>query len=152
MSFCAPSLPRSAPSPMEADLSHSPSVLYPRAYLWFVFLAALDVLLTYLILSPVFSSELAFYNSSEVQLVPGLVRYQEQGAELNLLADWVIRKHDVPGMVAYKFGLAVLILCVCEAVGRRRAEVGRRLSEWIVGISAVPVIVALVQMGAAAAQ
>ena len=47
-----------APGAMESSVSPPAtgwkrSVLYPNAYVWFVFLAALDIMLTYLILHPV---------------------------------------------------------------------------------------------------
>jgi hypothetical protein len=111
-----------------------PSVRYPGPYVWFVFLSALDIILTYLILHPVlFSSDLTMSES--------------RGFEANALADWIIRRWDVPGMVVFKFALVVLVVGICELIGRRKDETGRRLAEWAVAITAIPVVVALVQMG-----
>jgi hypothetical protein len=96
-------------------------VLYPNVYVWYVLLSALDIMLTWTIL-------------------------HLDGVELNLLADWVIHHGGLPGMVAYKFVLVLLVVAICEVVGRRRDRVGRRLSEWAVAITAVPVGVAFAQL------
>jgi len=110
------------------------SVRYPNAYAWFVFLAALDVILTYLILHPVLFSHNANMTES-------------RGAEENVLAGWVIERWDVPGMVVFKFALVIVVIVLCELIGRRRDIAGRRMAEWAVAITTIPVIVALFQMG-----
>ncbi len=123
--------------------------LYPNAYAWFIFLAALDILLTYLILHPLFSSPQVYgIGPDTANTAEQPVDYHERGQEVNALADWVIREHDVPGMVAYKFTLVVIIIVVCEVVGRRRDGLGRRLAEWSAAITSIPVVVALIQLGA----
>lgn len=110
------------------------SVRYPNAYVWFVFLAALDVMLTYLILHPVlFSGDLEMTES--------------RGAEANVLAGWIIERWDVPGLVLFKFVLVVLVVVLCEVIGRRKDKAGRRLAEWAVAITSIPVVLALIQMG-----
>jgi hypothetical protein len=110
------------------------SVRYPNAYVWFIFVATLDIVLTYLILHPVlFARDLNMTES--------------RGVEANTLANWFLQRWDVPGMVAFKFLLVVLVIVLCEVIGRRKSETGRRLAEWAVAITAIPVIVALVQMG-----
>ncbi|QOJ13583.1 MAG: hypothetical protein HRU75_02525 [Planctomycetia bacterium] len=96
-------------------------VLYPWVYIWFVFLAALDIICTWKIISL-------------------------GGSEANWLADLVIRHGGVVGTSAYKFGLTVVIILVCEYVGRRRYTTGRRLAKTAVLITCIPVVVALVQM------
>jgi hypothetical protein len=108
-------------------------VRYPNAYVWFVFLAALDVILTYLILHPVLFSR-------------GADMTESRGIEANALADWIIERWDVPGMVAFKFVLVVLVVLLCEVIGRRKDETGRRIAEWAVAITSIPVVVALIQM------
>jgi hypothetical protein len=108
------------------------AVLYPNVYVWYVFLASLDVMLTFLILSDLFSE-------IDVYAPP-------RGAELNPLANWITQAGGLPGMIAFKFALVILVVCICEIVGRRKRETGRRLAEWAVAISAIPVVVALVQM------
>jgi hypothetical protein len=107
------------------------AVLYPNVYFWYVFLASLDVVLTILILSPLFVQTDTL---------------EPRGSELNPLADWITRVAGLPGIVVFKFALVILVVCICEIVGRRKHETGRRLARWAVAISAIPVVVALVQM------
>ncbi|MFQ5805679.1 MAG: hypothetical protein ACE5I3_04430 [Phycisphaerae bacterium] len=110
------------------------SVRYPNAYVWFIFLAALDVMLTYLILHPVL-----FFRDPDMT--------ESRGTEVNALADWIIERWDVPGVVVFKFTLVVLVVILCEIIGRHKDETGRRIAEWAVAITAIPVIIALIQMG-----
>jgi len=106
-----PGVPRSRLAP----------VLYPTVYPWYVLMAALDIMVTWVI------------------LVLG-------GHELNVLADWVIQRYDLPGVVSYKFALVVLVIVVCEIVGRRRYDAGLRLARWAVALTAFPVVVGLVHL------
>lgn len=98
---------------------------YPRMYAWFAFLAALDILLTYMILSPLFD---------------------ERGREVNVLAEHVIQNYGLPGVVAYKYFLVGLVILICEFVGRRHPVKGRRLAEWSVALTAIPVVVSFTLM------
>lgn len=109
-------------------------VLYPNVYAWFVLLASLDIMLTYMILHPL------FFSHDAGGLYP-------RGVEANALANEVIRRWDVPGMVLYKFALVLLVVLFCEIIGRRKTAAGRRLAEWAVFITTIPVVMALVQMG-----
>jgi hypothetical protein len=110
-----------------------PHVLFPNHYTWFVFLAALDIMMTYLIMNP------AVFSHDAEQLVP-------RGEELNPLANWIIRTGGTPGKVIYKFTLVMLVVCICEYVGRRKLTLGRSLAEWAIALTSIPVIVALLQM------
>lgn len=101
------------------------AVLYPVAYSWFIVLAAFDIVLTALILSPLFG---------------------DRGNELNAIAAWVIQVFGLPGMVFYKYVNVAIVLVICEIVGRRRAGIGRRLAEWAVALTAVPVVVSIVMV------
>ncbi len=98
---------------------------YQQEYLWFVFVSALDVMLTWTI------------------LVLG-------GSEVNVVADAVIARAGLTGIVAYKFSLVVFVIIMCEVVGRRRPHVGHKLAEWAVAITAIPVVLSFVQLFAAA--
>ena len=109
-----------APDPTEPSWLRR-SARYPDWYAWYVLLAALDVMLTWMVL-------------------------HFGGREVNVLADWVIRRWQLPGMVVYKFATVVLVVVICEVVGRRRERLGRRLAEWAVAITAVPVVLALAQL------
>jgi len=123
----------SAPAPLPPVKARR-SVRYPGAYVWFIFVSALDIMLTYLILHPVlFAADLEMTES--------------RGSEANALADQIIQRWDVPGMVIFKFILVVIVIGICEFIGHRRDETGRRLAEWAVAITVIPVVVALVQMG-----
>lgn len=95
-------------------------VLYPDIYIWYVFFASMDVMLTWVIL-------------------------HFKGAELNPIAHWVIDHYDLVGMVAYKFLLLFFVVAVCEYVGRiqHRAKLSHRLAEISVAITAFPVVVAV---------
>ncbi|QOJ01501.1 MAG: hypothetical protein HRU70_13800 [Phycisphaeraceae bacterium] len=101
-------------------------VLFPDLYPWYVLAAALDVMLTYVVL-------------------------MLGGWEVNALADWVIRSHGLPGMLWFKFLTVVVVVGVCEYVGRRRHTTGRRLAVAAVAISFVPVAAALGQFAVAGA-
>ena len=79
-------------------------MLYQSQYVWFVFVAALDIILTWTIL--------------------GL-----GGREVNALADAVIRYRGLPGLILYKFSLTIFVIVMCEFIGRRKPATGKALSE-----------------------
>lgn len=98
-------------------------VLFPRAYAVYIALAAMDVLLTTLILA-------------------------KGGVELNKLAAWVFSALGVPGASAYKFGTVMVVLVACELAGRHRTgSLGRGLAHVAVAVSLVPVMIATVELG-----
>jgi len=92
-----------------------PPMIYPDAYLWLVFFSTLDILLTRLILSI-------------------------GGAEVNPIANEVIHTWGWMGAALFKYALVTFAIIVCETVGRRTFEAGRRLSWTMVAIAAFPVI------------
>ncbi len=134
-----PAAPNDAPAE-SASVTRSPAprrrwlARYPNTYVWFIFLASLDILLTYLILHPILFAKDATMTES-------------RGTEENTLANWVIETWDVPGMVVFKFILVIFVVLLCEIIGRQREATGRRLAEWAVAITSIPIVVALVQMG-----
>ena len=77
------------------------AVLYPSMYTWYVLLAALDIVLTWVIL-------------------------QLGGRELNWLADWIIERYHLRGVVVFKFLLLLFVVLVCELAGRRNRRTGLR--------------------------
>ena len=95
------------------------SVRYPNLYTWFVFLASLDVMLTYMVL-------------------------QLGGYEANELAATVMRTAGWHGMIAYKFVLVTVVILLCELIARRDAHWGRRLGAIGIGMTCVPVVLAFV--------
>lgn len=97
-------------------------VLFPRAYGFYIALAAMDVLFTTLILA-------------------------KGGVELNKLAAWVFQTHGVPGASAYKFGTVMVVLVACELAGRYRSgSMGRTLAHAAVIISLIPVAIGGVEL------
>ena len=105
---------------------HAPSLRgrplwYPNHYTWFVFISALDVMLTWVIL---------YFG----------------GWEANHVADFVIGRFGLPGLVTFKFGIVVFVIVLCEIVGRRRPRSGKRLAEWAIAITCIPVVIALYQL------
>ncbi|MHC5113995.1 MAG: DUF5658 family protein [Planctomycetota bacterium] len=93
-------------------------MLYPNAYVWFVFVSALDIMLTWAILAA-------------------------GGAEVNPIAARVINAWGLPGAIAFKFSLTIFVILVCEVSGRYRPRTGRNLAYLAVGISSVPVVYSL---------
>lgn len=77
--------------------------LYPDVHRWFLALAAVDVVLTAIVLSL-------------------------GGQEANLVPRAVLARAGLAGMVALKTASVVCILLACEFVGRKREPIGRRLA------------------------
>lgn len=98
-----------------------PSMRYQRPYAWFVVLSVLDVLFTWTI------------------LLCG-------GREVNAIADAVIAHGGANGIILYKFCLVVLVIVLCEVIGRRRDRVARRLAEWSVALTSVPILLSIYQL------
>ncbi len=112
---------RVVPAPRRSASRWSQAVLYPNCYVWYVLLASLDIMLTGVILA-------------------------SGGFELNTIAEAVIDRWSVPGMVVYKFTLVMLVVLICEVIGRQDDRLGRKVAEWSVAITAIPVVLALMQL------
>ena len=91
--------------------------LFPNRYVWFVLLSTLDVVLTFVIL-------------------------WLDGREVNGLADWILQRYGIGGMAVFKFALVVFVVLLCEALGRQNEHAARRLAEWSIALTCVPVAVA----------
>ena len=98
-----------------------PKMLYRTAYKWFVLISAADIVLTWFI------------------LLLG-------GKEVNALADAVIAYAGLKGILTYKFCLVILVVIICEIVGRRRPRLGRNLARAAIVITAMPVVLSIVQL------
>ena len=94
---------------------------YPQAYVWFIFASALDLMMTWVVL---------YFG----------------GREVNVLADYILDRWALPGMVVYKFALVVFVIFICEVVGQYRPRLGRRLSIFAVVITLVPVIISFTHL------
>ena len=93
-------------------------VLFPNGYTWFVFLSSLDIILTWVVL-------------------------HLGGREVNALADRIIWRWGLPGLVTYKFLLVTLVIVLCESVGRRNPESARKLLAVGIVVTCLPVALAL---------
>ncbi|MEL7474119.1 MAG: DUF5658 family protein [Planctomycetota bacterium] len=95
------------------------AVRYPDQYAWLVLVGMLDVMLTSFLLTHL------------------------GGVEVNPIAQWCIEHLDRWGLIALKVVTIAVFVVICEAVGARRHETGRRLAEWAIALSAAPVAIAL---------
>lgn len=91
--------------------------LYPNRYVWFVFLSAMDAMMTYVVL--------AF-----------------GGREANSIANWILQRFGFTGMALFKFALVVLVIVICEFVGRRKETAGRLLIHIALVVTCFPVVIA----------
>ncbi len=95
--------------------------LYPGIYPWIVLAASLDVMMTWIIL-------------------------HQGGREVNAVADAIIGRYGLPGVVIFKFGIVVFVIGLCEIVGRRRRAVGRGLAIAAVALNTFPVVVGVTHL------
>ncbi len=93
----------------------NPQVRYPNAYTWVVLVASLDGLLTLFVL------------------------YLWEGHEVNPIAAAVIETMGPYWAVLFKLATVVLVLVICEVLGRRDDRTGRRLATAAVVVNALPV-------------
>jgi hypothetical protein len=100
---------------------HRP-VLYPRLYPWLLLVAALDVMLTWVIL------ELG-------------------GEEVNAVARAAIEWGGLPGMLLLKFCGIVVVIVACEVAGRRKNSSGLRLAGAATAITCIPVVLSVFMIG-----
>ena len=106
-------------------LTHEP-VLYPRLYPWFVLLASLDVVLTWIILHPSLG-----------------------GIELNPIAAHIIRAGGITAATYFKFATVMVVIWTSEYVGRRNPELGRNLLWLALFANCAVVVLSAIQITAA---
>lgn len=87
---------------------------YPNAYVWLLFFSAMDIMLTWVI-------------------------FTNGGREVNPIAEQVIFRWGLDGMILYKFILVLFFILMCEFIGKQRDRTGQRLSQLGVLIAAFPV-------------
>src|SRR3954464_993197 len=101
------------------DWLYARHVLYPDRYAWYVLASALDVMVTVTVL---------------VHL----------GArEVNTFAQWSIEHFGTWGLISLKFISVVLVVGICEFVGRRRPKMGQLLATLAIFASLTPVLAAM---------
>ncbi len=96
-------------------------VLYPNQYVWYVLVSSLDLVMTNTVMN--------YFGAKEV----------------NTIADAAIRAFGFWGLIGLKFATVALVVGICEFVGSKRPALGKKIAEWAVAISTVPVVVATVQ-------
>ncbi len=107
------------------------AVLYPDHYAWYLLGSALDIVVTTFILE-----HMGLGNEHGVEPV---------GREVNVLAARLIDVMGIWGLIALKFSTVIVVILVCETVGRRRPRLGRALATTAVVLSALPVGLGLLQ-------
>lgn len=95
--------------------ARSPEMHFQNAYVWFVFVSSLDIMLTWKILA-------------------------RGGLEVNPLAALIIDTWGMHGAIAFKFALMTWVIVVCEILARMRMSAGRFLAYTAVVLSALPVV------------
>jgi hypothetical protein len=116
---------RATPSTVAVMSTDSPpwgTLLFPDRYVWLVLFSALDVFMTFVILSL-------------------------GGLEANPVADWILQRFGIAGMTVFKFVLITVVILICEYVGRRDREAARRLTVYGLALTMMPVVFALILLG-----
>jgi hypothetical protein len=99
-------------------------VLYPNHYVWYMFASALDIMMTYAII------------------------WKLGGREVNAIAARLVEHLGHWGLIVLKFATVIVVVGVCEFVGRTRPGLGRRLAVAAIVSSAFPVGYGVVQVAA----
>lgn len=89
-------------------------VRFARIYPWYLLVAALDVIITWVILT-------------------------HGGRELNTIAAWVWAGWGPAGLTMLKFGTVTLVVIICEFIAELSETAGRRLATWAVILSMTPI-------------
>ncbi len=110
------------PSALAAPLRQATAL--PDHACWFILVSALDIMLTATIIA------------------------RFGGNEVNGLAHRVIEAGGLPGLIAFKFAVVLAVIVIWEFIARRQPHTARRLAEWAVALSAMPVVIGLAQVAA----
>ena len=103
-------------------------VLFPDHYCWYLLVCVLDLVLTNTML------------------------HHFGGVEVNGLAARIIDSGGFWGLIAFKMATSILVISICEHVGRVRLATAKRVAEWAIAISAIPSVLSLTQLGFVAYQ
>ncbi len=96
-------------------------MLYDEPLKWFIFLSVMDLLFTCIVL-------------------------RFGGIEVNWIARKFLETWDLYGLLGFKLAMVILIILLCDFVGRRNKERGRFIAFTAVGLTSIPVILAIVQL------
>ena len=97
-------------------------VLYPDRYVWYVFVSALDIMVT----------------------VTVLIHFGMH--EANTFAQWSIDHFGTWGLIGLKFLSVIVVVFICEFVGKRDMKRGRQVATVAIGLSLVPITAAIAQI------
>jgi hypothetical protein len=97
-------------------------VLYPDRYAWYVLVSSLDIMLTV---------KLLIYLGAR---------------EVNMIAQKSIELFGTWGLIGLKFLSVILVVIICEYIGRRNYVTGRRLATAAIAVSLIPITAAIVQI------
>ncbi|MBX3402402.1 MAG: hypothetical protein KF699_03220 [Phycisphaeraceae bacterium] len=109
-----------------SSVASSRQVLFPDHYCWYLLVCALDLVLT------------------------NTMIHHFGAIEVNGLAARVIESGGFWGLIAFKMATAMLVIAICEHVGRVRPATARRVAEWAIAISAVPSVLSMAQLSVVA--
>jgi hypothetical protein len=108
--------PASAAGPQVPPFLSLPGLRFQEEYVWLLFLASLDVMLTWYILE------------------------KKDGEEVNPIARIVIEAWGLWGAIAFKFSLVLFVIVACEWVVRRRIRSAVFLVWFSLVVSVSPVL------------
>jgi uncharacterized membrane protein len=97
-------------------------VLYPNLYAWYILVSAMDIMIT-------------------VTLLIHLGAH-----EVNMIAQRSIELFGTWGLIGLKFASVILVVAICEYIGRRRPRTGRGLAIAAIFISLFPIVAATAQV------
>jgi uncharacterized membrane protein len=97
-------------------------MLYPNRYSWYILVSALDIMFT-------------------VTLLVHLGAH-----EVNMIAQRAIELFGTWGLIGLKFASVLLVIGICETIGRRRLSTGRNLATAAILISLLPIAAAVGQI------
>ncbi|HYF13760.1 MAG TPA: DUF5658 family protein [Phycisphaerales bacterium] len=95
---------------------------YPEQYVWYLFAASLDIMLTFAIIE------------------------HFGGSEVNAVADALLRRFGLWGLIGLKYSTVVVVIAICELIGAKYDSVGKKLALVAIAVSALPVGVGLIQL------
>lgn len=97
-------------------------VLYPDRYAWYILVSTMDIVVTVMVL--------VHYGAREVNSIAQ--------ASIELFGTW--------GLIGLKFLTLIIVIAICEFVGRRNPRMGRNVATIAIALSLFPVFAAFVQV------
>lgn len=109
-------------STSEAKTLKLPPALYQNHYVWYLLASSLDIMVTYAIV------------------------FKFGGREVNTVANHLLQQFGHWGLIGLKFATVIIVVAICEILGRKNFVLGRRVATAAIVISALPVGAGLVQI------